>query len=105
MKASNLYVKNLDLSIDDSKLREHFSVFGEVVSAKVMCFDNGASKGFGFVSFSTPEEANKALGVLHGIPFPCSSEDGHLYPFFSISTFSASHLLKGLASQSWNLIL
>lgn len=69
MKASNLYVKNLDLSIDDSKLREHFSVFGEVVSAKVMCFDNGASKGFGFVSFSTPEEANKALGVLHGSIF------------------------------------
>ena len=65
-KSSNLYVKNLNIMIDDKKLREHFSAFGEVTSAKVMRHDNGISKGFGFVSFSTPEGATKALETLNG---------------------------------------
>ncbi|KAL6996373.1 hypothetical protein U1Q18_006502 [Sarracenia purpurea var. burkii] len=68
-KASNLYVKNIDASIDDGKLREHFSVYGNVTSAKVMRCNNGISKGFGFVSFFTPEEAKKALDALHGTKF------------------------------------
>ncbi|KAK9281492.1 hypothetical protein L1049_004395 [Liquidambar formosana] len=66
LKASNLYVKNLDLSIDDSKLQEYFSACGRVTSAKVMRYDNGRSKGFGFVCFATPEEAKKALYTLNG---------------------------------------
>ncbi|XP_059639321.1 polyadenylate-binding protein 6-like [Cornus florida] len=65
-KASNLYVKNLDASIDDKKLQDHFSAYGEITSAKVMRYDNGFSKGFGFVCFSTPEEAKKALNALQG---------------------------------------
>ncbi|XP_057977294.1 polyadenylate-binding protein 7-like isoform X2 [Malania oleifera] len=68
-KASNLYVKNIDVSVDDNKLREHFSGCGQVLSAKVMCSDNGMSKGFGFVSFSSPEEAKRALDTLHGTSF------------------------------------
>ena len=66
-KASNLYVKNFDASIDDRKLEEHFSSFGKVTSAKVMRYDNGVSKGFGFVSFSIPDEAKKALDALNGL--------------------------------------
>ncbi|PSS07383.1 Polyadenylate-binding protein like [Actinidia chinensis var. chinensis] len=68
-KASNLYVKNFDVSIDDRKLEEHFSSFGKVTSAKVMRHDNGVSKGFGFVSFSIPDEAKKALDALNGTIF------------------------------------
>ncbi|KAI6690105.1 hypothetical protein NL676_026933 [Syzygium grande] len=67
--ACNLYVKNLDLSIDDSKLQEYFSSFGTVTSAKVMREDNGLSMGFGFVCFSNSEEAKRALNTLHGIIF------------------------------------
>ncbi|KAF8407124.1 hypothetical protein HHK36_006249 [Tetracentron sinense] len=69
LKASNVYVKNLDVSIDDEKLREHFSTCGQITSAKVMCHDNGKSKGFGFVNFSTHDEAKKALVTLHGTMF------------------------------------
>ena len=29
----NLYIKNLDESIDDEKLREHFCTFGKITSA------------------------------------------------------------------------
>ncbi|XAR67663.1 hypothetical protein NMG60_11002510 [Bertholletia excelsa] len=66
LRESNLYVKNLNASIDDRKLEEHFRSYGNVVSAKVMRYDNGTSKGFGFVSFSSSEEAKKALKALHG---------------------------------------
>lgn len=64
--SSNLYVKNLDASVDDKKLQELFGCFGKITSAKVMCNETGISKGFGFVCFSTPEEANKAMLALHG---------------------------------------
>ncbi|PKU61757.1 polyadenylate-binding protein 4-like [Dendrobium catenatum] len=64
--ASNLYVKNIADNIDDSILWEHFSQFGTITSAKVMHDDKGNSKGFGFVCFSTQEEASKALNTLHG---------------------------------------
>ncbi|KAJ3177049.1 Protein phosphatase PP2A regulatory subunit B [Gaertneriomyces sp. JEL0708] len=63
----NLYVKNLDDAIDDDKLRQEFSVYGVITSAKVMKDEKtGQSKGFGFVCFSSPEEATKAVTDMNG---------------------------------------
>jgi len=62
----NLYVKNLDDETDDEKLRQDFSVYGNITSAKVMRDDKGISKGFGFVCFSTPDEATKAVTEMNG---------------------------------------
>jgi polyadenylate-binding protein len=61
----NLFVKNLDDSIDDERLREEFKDFGTISSARVMVED-GRSKGFGFVCFSSPEEATKAVTEMNG---------------------------------------
>ncbi|EOA16226.1 hypothetical protein CARUB_v10004368mg [Capsella rubella] len=65
-QSSNLYVKNLDPSISDEKLKEIFSPFGTVTSCKVMRDPNGTSKGSGFVAFSSPEEATEAMSQLSG---------------------------------------
>jgi len=62
----NLYIKNLADSVDDSALETEFKEFGTITSAKVMCDDNGRSKGFGFVCFTDKEEAAKAVSDMNG---------------------------------------
>ncbi|KAL1507918.1 hypothetical protein AB1Y20_007523 [Prymnesium parvum] len=62
----NLYIKNLDDSINDEKLREAFEPFGNISSAKVMTDDKQNSKGFGFVCFGSTEEATKAVSEMNG---------------------------------------
>ncbi|CAI9294573.1 unnamed protein product [Lactuca saligna] len=62
----NLYIKNLDDTIDDENLKELFSSYGTITSCKVMRDPNGTSKGSGFVAFSTSEEASRALFEMNG---------------------------------------
>jgi len=62
----NLYIKNLEDGIDDERLRSEFSTYGTITSAKVMKDDKGNSKGFGFVCFSSPDEATKAVTEMNG---------------------------------------
>uniref|UniRef100_A0A8C6S254 RRM domain-containing protein n=1 Tax=Nannospalax galili TaxID=1026970 RepID=A0A8C6S254_NANGA len=61
----NLYVKNLDDGIDGERIQKKFPPFGAITSAKVM-MEGGRSKGFGFVCFSSPEEATKAVTEMNG---------------------------------------
>ena len=61
----NLYVKNLDDTVTDDELREHFAQFGTISSARIMKDTAQHSKGFGFVCFSTPEEASKAVTEMN----------------------------------------
>ncbi|CAI9762105.1 unnamed protein product [Fraxinus pennsylvanica] len=68
-QTSNVYVKNIGDDITDDQLREHFSQCGTITSAKLMRDDKGKSKGFGFVCFSTPGEAIKAVNTFHGFMF------------------------------------
>eukprot|EP01133_Synstelium_polycarpum_P012467 gene12467-14626_t len=63
----NLYIKNIDDAIDSDKLRSTFAQYGTITSSKVMRDEKqGVSKGFGFVCYSTPDEASKAVAEMHG---------------------------------------
>ncbi|MFA6650464.1 MAG: RNA-binding protein [Candidatus Paceibacterota bacterium] len=65
--AKKLYVGGLPYSTRDEDLKESFSQAGNVESATViMDRMSGRSKGFGFVEFSTDEEAQKAIEMFDG---------------------------------------
>ena len=61
---ANLYVRNFSDQLTDEGLKSLFAPFGTITSAVVMT-KNGASRGFGFVNFSKPEEAVKALQAMN----------------------------------------
>ncbi|KAI5480890.1 hypothetical protein MNV49_006699 [Pseudohyphozyma bogoriensis] len=62
----NLYVKNLDDDMTEEKLQAEFEPFGQITSCKIMVDEKNVSKGFGFVCFSAPDEATKAVTELNG---------------------------------------
>ena len=63
----NIYVANLSFAVQDEDLREFFTPYGEVTSAKVIMDKvSGRSRGFGFVEMSDDEAANKAIQELDG---------------------------------------
>ena len=64
-QAVNLYVKNIDDDMDDDKLRAEFEPFGTITSAKIMRDEKSHSKGFGFVCYSSPDEATKAIAEMN----------------------------------------
>ena len=61
-----IYVGNLPWSVDDGKLQDLFSEFGEITEATVLKDKfNGRSKGFGFVTFSEDSSAQKAIKAMN----------------------------------------
>ncbi|KAI9567562.1 hypothetical protein HD554DRAFT_2023797 [Boletus coccyginus] len=63
----NLFCKNLDPDIDSNGLFTHFRQFGQIVSARVMRNETGESRGFGFVSYQTPDQAAAAMHGMNGV--------------------------------------
>src|SRR5438045_8254005 len=65
--ANKLYVGNLSWGVDDSALESLFGEQGRVMDARVVYDrESGRSRGFGFVTYSTSEEANNAISTLDG---------------------------------------
>jgi RNA recognition motif-containing protein len=63
---NKLFVGGLSWSTTQESLQTFFSQVGTVVEAKViMDRATGRSRGFGFVTMSSPEEAQKAVDELN----------------------------------------
>lgn len=64
--AVNLYIGNLPYRIEEDSLRQMFSPYGTVESAKVIKDrQTGRSKGFGFVEMASQPEADAAIKALN----------------------------------------
>jgi len=65
--SSKLFVGGLSWDTNDQSLAAAFAPFGTVTEAKVISDrDTGRSRGFGFVTFDAPADAQKAIAEMDG---------------------------------------
>lgn len=64
---NRLYVGNLSYQASSESLREAFAAFGEVSEVHVVTDrDSGQSRGFGFVTMGSEQDARKAMSGMDG---------------------------------------
>ena len=65
--STKLFVGNLSFNTTENDLNDAFAAHGTVVEANLMMDRmSGRPRGFGFVTMSSPEEAQKAIEALNG---------------------------------------
>src|ERR1051326_6854704 len=65
--STKLFVGNLDFKVTENELQDAFAAHGTVLEANLATDrTTGRPRGFGFVTMSTPEEAQKAIDALNG---------------------------------------
>ena len=65
--STKLFVGNLDFKVTENDLQDSFASHGTVLEANIVNDRaTGRPRGFGFVTMSTPEEAQKAIDALNG---------------------------------------
>jgi RNA recognition motif-containing protein len=66
---NKLFVGNLSFNTTENDLQDAFAAHGNVLQANLMTDRaTGRSRGFAFVTMSTPEEAEAAIQALNGTP-------------------------------------
>lgn len=63
----NIFIKNLDKTLDTRHLNDTFSEFGNIISCKVATDEKGNSKGHGYVQYETKEQAENAISRVNGM--------------------------------------
>jgi cold-inducible RNA-binding protein len=70
MSESRLFVGNLSYQTMENDLQEYFAQAGVVSSVNLMLDKfTGKSRGFAFIEYSSPADANKAVEMFHGKEF------------------------------------
>ncbi|CAN6343345.1 unnamed protein product [Urochloa humidicola] len=66
-RTSKLFVGGLSYDTNETALKDAFSQHGDVIAVRVICHPTtGKSKGFGFVTFSSEDEAAAAVHKMNG---------------------------------------
>src|SRR5262249_3512249 len=64
---TKLFVGNISFNTTENDLQDAFAAHGTVTEANLMVDrTTGRPRGFGFVTMSSPEEAQKAIDALNG---------------------------------------
>jgi RNA recognition motif-containing protein len=67
MSNSKLFVGNLSFNTTENDLQDTFAAHGTVSEVNLMMDrESGRPRGFGFITMSTPEEAQAAITALNG---------------------------------------
>ena len=67
MSNNKLFVGNLSFNTTQNDLQDTFAAHGTVLEANLMMDrESGRPRGFGFVTMSTPEEAEATINALNG---------------------------------------
>jgi len=65
--SNKLFVGNLSFDTTENDLQDAFAAHGTVTETNLMMDRvSGRPRGFGFITMSTPEEAQKAIAALNG---------------------------------------
>jgi RNA recognition motif-containing protein len=65
--SNKLFVGNLSFNTTENDLQDAFAAHGTVTETNLMMDRmSGRPRGFGFITMSTPEEAQKAIAALNG---------------------------------------
>ena len=65
--SSKLFVGNLSFNTTENDLQSAFAAHGTVIETNLMMDrETGRPRGFGFITMSSPEEAQKAIEALNG---------------------------------------
>ena len=65
--SAKLFVGNLSFNVTENDLQDAFAAHGTVVETNLMMDrTTGRPRGFGFITMSSPEEAQKAIAALNG---------------------------------------
>lgn len=67
IKNANLYIAGLPKTMKEEDLKNWFSVYGSIISSKILTLENGESRGVGFIRFDKRSEAQAAIDALNGM--------------------------------------
>ncbi|PON70535.1 Splicing factor-like protein [Parasponia andersonii] len=67
MASSKLFIGGISYQTDEQTLREAFEKYGDVVDARIIVDrETGRSRGFGFITYTSSEEASSAIQAFDG---------------------------------------
>lgn len=104
-EGANLFVFHIPNDMTNQTMYEMFAPFGNLLSVRIMVEkDTGRSRGFGFVSYDSPESAAAAIKALNGhivsLPFAVTVANFRMF-FDHVDSFEFSWFDQNILMKDW----